>query len=1145
MQRFLCGLILCCATAVAQLVTGSIVGSVKDPSGLGVPGAAVTATQPSTGRERRAMTNEQGDFTLAGLDGGDYVVRVSAAGFKQAERRSVRLAAGDRLPVGDIVLELGAVSETVSVTAAAAILQTRSAERADVITPQQVESLLVRGRNVVDLVQLLPGVVVRSQPDELSSTSNFSVMGNRQTTNNITIDGIPAADMGNGSQLKLTVSQDAVAEVKILVSNYQAEYGRMAGSNVVIVTKSGAKDFHGLASYFKRHEQFNANDYFNNRDGRAKPRYRYNTFTYNVGGPVFIPGKFNRDRDKLFFHWGQEFWPIRRASTGRLTVPTELERAGNFSQSLDLNNRVIAIRDPDANAPFPGNVVPASRLDANGVALLKVFALPNSFDRGISRGQYNYVFNAETEAPKYTHSLKVDYNAGVRNAFTFGFNQFNEDHKGSVGIPSGGGLNWPQMIKTWATHPKGYTARYTRILSPALINEFTFGFLDQPADDFYEGSELDKVRRDKVGFTAGQFSSTGNPLNVIPNATFGGVPSPAQLTVEGRFPLYNRYYIANFSNHVTWTRGSHTWKAGIYIEHFRRNQKRAVPFNGLFDFGRNANNPLDTGYAYSNAALGVYNTYTESSDAAWMNVRANGWEWFLQDNWKVSRRLTLDYGIRFYVIPPLVERDDNIAGFVPSRFDPARRAQLIRPGFDGAGRRVGVHPVTGQIFNAAQIGAIAPGAGDPYNGMVVDSQDTQSPRGFLKNRGVQWGPRFGFAFDPRGDGRMAIRGGFGIFYNRFFTETFFGPFVGQPPILNTPVVNFGRVSQLRSATGLLYPGNVFAADPEGYIPAVMNFGLSVQRDIGFGTVVEVGYGGSLGRHLYWRRDINPIPLGANFDARNFDPTTPGRPLPAPFLRPIPGYNNINIIEGASSSNYHALLASARRRFTRGLEFGVAYTWSKALDYNDADTDAVSPLVPVRVWNYGLADFDRTHVLTVNYVWDLPGRRFGHALARGALNGWQVSGITSFVSGQPLGVGYSTTTAVDTTGTPSQGARIVVTSNPVLPKSERTFSRNFRTDVFRLPAVGTIGNAARTIIRGPGVNNWDIAVFKNFALEESGRARLQFRWELYNVFNHTQFAALDNAARFDTTTGQQVNARFGEFTSARNPRQMQLALRLFF
>ena len=305
----------------------------------------------------------------------------------------------------------------------------------------------------------------------------------------------------------------------------------------------------------------------------------------------------------------------------------------------------------------------------------------------------------------------------------------------------------------------------------------------------------------------------------------------------------------------------------------------------------------------------------------------------------------------------------------------------------------------------------------------------------------------------------------------------------------------------------------------------------------------MGYAGSLGRHLYWRRDINPIPFGASFNPANFDPTLPGRPLPAPFLRPVRGYNDIMIMEGASSSNYHSLQTQVKRRFRQGLEFGLAWTWSKSLDFNDADTATVSPLVDVRVWNYGLAGFDRTHVLNLNYIWDVP--RFGvqNAIARQVVNGWQISGITSFVSGEPLGIGYSTVTAVDTTGTPSQSARVVVTANPVLPKSERTFSHNFRTDVFRMPDQGTIGNAGKTLIRGPGINNFDVALFKNFSVRES--VRLQFRWELYNVFNHTQFSGLDTTARFDTATGEQVNPRFGEFTAARNPRQMQFALRFYF
>jgi hypothetical protein len=249
-----------------------------------------------------------------------------------------------------------------------------------------------------------------------------------------------------------------------------------------------------------------------------------------------------------------------------------------------------------------------------------------------------------------------------------------------------------------------------------------------------------------------------------------------------------------------------------------------------------------------------------------------------------------------------------------------------------------------------------------------------------------------------------------------------------------------------------------------------------------------------------------------------------------------------MIEGASSSNYHGMLMSVKRRFTRGLEFGVAYTWSKALDFNDTDTESISPLVDTRVWNYGLASFDRTHVFNVNYVWQLPVTKMSNAIARGVLNDWQVSGITSFVSGQPLAINQTFVNAVDLTGTPSQGARIVIRGDPNLPKSERTFSRNFRTDVFSPTPVGSIGNAAKTNIRGPGINNWDMALFKTFPIRD--RMRLQIRWELYNILNHTQFGALDAAARWDAQ-GAQVNSRFGEFTSSRTPRQMQFALRFHF
>jgi hypothetical protein len=292
----------------------------------------------------------------------------------------------------------------------------------------------------------------------------------------------------------------------------------------------------------------------------------------------------------------------------------------------------------------------------------------------------------------------------------------------------------------------------------------------------------------------------------------------------------------------------------------------------------------------------------------------------------------------------------------------------------------------------------------------------------------------------------------------------------------------------------------------------------------------------------WTRNLNAIPFGATFDAKNLDPTQANTALAPQFLRPIIGYGNIDIREWAASSNYHSMQTTVNRRFSRGIQAGLSWTWSKALDYNDVDTDRVSTLVNPRVWNYGLAGFDRTHIAKVNWLWEAPKTPWRTGVLNQAFNGWQVSGIASFVSGAPAGVGFSAAGLTNVTGSPTDGARIVVTGNPVLPKSERTFSRNFRTDVFRQPERGTLGNAAKTVLRLPGINNWNITAQKNFPIREQWR--MQFRAEFYNAFNHTQFSNFDTSPRFDAQ-GNQLNTRFGEFTAARPARQIQFALRMFF
>jgi len=1135
-------LFVCSFAAFPQTITGSITGSVRDSSGLAVAGAELTLLHPATGVERKATSNERGDFVFPSLQPGAYDITVGMAGFKTVERKALRLTASETLAIGDIALEVGAVSERITVTAQGSTVQTASAERSGVVTSSQVENLLIKGRNVTSLLSLLPGVVDLADSDSPDRNFNIYVQGNRRNTNAFMLDGMSLNAIGNNFNVLVGVSQDAVAEVKILLSNYQAEYGRMSGANVQIVTKSGTRDFHGLGSYFKRHEQFNANNFFNNRLGASKPRYRFNTWNYNVGGPVYIPGKFNRNRDKLFFFFSQEYWPLKVSQPiSQITVPTELERAGDFSQSLDLNNRLITVRDPNANAAFPGNRIPATRLEASGIALLKFFPTPNFFDRGISAGRYNYVFQTDNNTPQRTETLKLDYNFNSNNLLFGNFTQYSDVQEGAIGIPSSGGTNWPQMRKTFDNQGKSGIFRYQRIFSPTLINELTVGLIRRPANDKVDNAEVQRNLRDTVGYKTSQFNPAGNPLGVIPNATFGGVNQPANLLIEGRFPLVTTHDSFSVTNNVTKTFTSHTVKAGIYVDRIWRNAANAVNFNGNIDFGRNVNNPLDSGYAYSNAALGVFNSYTEASNRPFLHFRLSNVEWFAQDNWKVTRRLTLDYGIRFAMILPLFEQDNLVSSFVPSRYDQSKQVRLLVPRIVSGGRRA-VHPVTGDVYPTSLIGAIAPGIGDPANGLVVAAQDSSYPRSLIDNRGIHFGPRIGFAYDPFGKGTTAIRGGFGMFYNRQNLDAVLNPFTTQAPLVQNPVITFGTLSTLLSSAGLLSPQNILGIDQAGHVPTVMNFSMSVQQKIGYGTVVDIGYSGSLGRHLMWQRNINAIPFGTNFDPRNADSTANNVPLPQAFLRPIIGYNNINIREWASSSNYHSLQVSANRRFATGIQFGGSWTWSKALDFNDNDTDNVSVLVPVRVWNYGLASFDRTHVLKLNWLWDVPKTSL-RGPAGLVVNDWQVSGIASFVSGQPLGIGYSTTTAVDITGSPTDGARIVITEDPNIPKSERTFSRNFRTDVFRLPARGTIGNAAKTNIRGPGINNWDIALFKNFPIYKE-RVRMQFRTELYNAFNHTQFTGLDAGARFDPQ-GNQVNARLGEFTSARSPRVIQFALRMYF
>ncbi len=732
--------ILAGGDGLGQSISGSIMGTVADPGDLAVAAARVTLTQVATGALRTTESDVRGDFVFGTLQPGEYALRVEVPGFKALHQAGIQLSAAERLPVGRLRLEVGAVAESIEVQAQGSVVQTASAERAGTITSSQVDRIAIKGRNVMELLQLLPGVVNNSNSDVISRAWNLNVNGNRQNTTSVTYDGMATNAIGNNNNSVLMISQDSVAEVKVLLSNFQAEYGRMSGANVQLVSKSGTRDFHGGGSYYKRHEQFNSNNYFNNQVGAAKPRYRYNTYSYNIGGPVFVPGKFNSAKNRIFFFWNQEFWPLKSATAlQRITVPTDPEVAGDFSQSLDLNSKLIVIRDPNTGSAFPGNVVPKSRLNSSGAALLGVFPSPNFFDRSISAGRYNYVYQGETAEPKRTTTLKLDFNLNSNNLVTFNYSAHGDSQQSPF---VGHSMAWPALNNKRVYDGKAFTGSYKRIFSPTLINELNAGFSDRPESEIVSDG-VSALQRDKIGFKVGQFNPEANPLNLLPAANFAGVTSPATIAYDGRFPLNTTHKIFTVNDNITKILNAHIIKAGFYYDFFFRgaSDNTIIPF-GKFDFGRDANNPLDTNYAYSNTVLGIFRTYTETTKRPFAEWRLSNIEWFAQDTWKVTRRFTLDYGIRFMLVAPIWEAQNRISGFLPSVWNPAQAVQLIQPKMV-AGARVGVHPVTGAIYPATAIGYVAPGTGKPrqWHGVSADRQFPAARPGPKPRRAVRTPPR--------------------------------------------------------------------------------------------------------------------------------------------------------------------------------------------------------------------------------------------------------------------------------------------------------------------------------------------------------------------------------------------------------------------
>jgi outer membrane receptor protein involved in Fe transport len=1165
---FALSLLLLSVQAYTQSSSGSIDGRIVDQSGSVVAHANVQLVNVATGVARSTHSTSTGDFVFADVLPGTFNLMVSAPGYEQFVKKDLALSSAERLAAGTIRLQVGSVTQSVVVQAATTPVQTTSAEVSGLLDTKQLDNLLSVGRDFMSMLRTVPGVV-GGGASSLGTSGTPTINGIRNVNNSGNIDGVSGSPRG-GDKIDTPPNLDAIQEVKVLTSSYQAEYGAgTAGPVINVITKAGTNQFHGTAYYYVRNEAFNANDWFNNYNGAARPRYRYNDAGGNIGGPIYWPGHFNQNKNKLFFFYSMEYLPNRRPEgLKKYTVPTALERQGDFSQTFaqgksnpdplkDRINIKMPGADPktcpttgasgDHSGCYPGNILPGGAINPQMQALLNVMPLPNFTDLAVSGGNYNYITNYTGNDPVNQEIFRVDYDPTdkIHMFFRGEFMTVNDDAYSSPANK----LPWLIRVNYQTTHPNlAYDLTYN--FSPTVINELTFGTSGFGETQLYNSADLLKATKGSNGYNLGQLFPSNNPMKLLPAASFGGINNAATFGWDSRFPMYDRTRQYSVNDSLTKIIGSHNTKFGINLatDHYLQAHSASGVPEGSFSFGRDVNNPNDSNYAYANALQGLFDNYSEPTSRSDYNPRIYIIEWYGQDQWKVTPKLTLDYGMRFaWVKPPTLETGAN---FVPSLYDPARAPFLYQP-TKVNGKTAAVDPTTGQTYPAPYVGLFVPNTGDAANGTIT-TKSKGYPEGLVYGTGVQLGPRFGFAFDPKGDGKTAIRGGFGIFINPATQIGQEGDMTHNPPAQFTPEQFYGNVSEFLNAGSLIGPpnfGSAFLLHPQE--TKIYGTSLQIQRDVGFSTVLTVGYVGNFARHLTGERNINEVPYGAHFLPQNQSPA--GGVLPDNFFRPYPGYGTITYRTTGLTSNYNSLQAQLTHRFKSGLEFGAAYTWSRAMDYADSYDGSVATYQPLRLWNYGPAGWDRRNNLVVNYLYSLPrgSRIWSNFLTRAALDGWQISGIVSYISGSPNTLDFKTKDNVDLTGG-GDGARVNLSGDP-MRTAKRAFSQYFDTDLVHRPSQSTYDSAtgALTLSNGvspmspiynPGYSNFDTALFKNFLVHE--KLALQFRLESYNTFNSPEFDSVQNTATF-AANGTQTDSTFGQIDGSNGPRVLQLAGRINF
>jgi hypothetical protein len=1141
--------------AAAQEAT--IVGTVTDPAGSVVPNVTITVTNTGTGYVRTFTTNDVGQFVAPGLPIGKYDLKAESTGFKIEESKGVVLNVNDRTRV-DFQMKMGTKSETVSVEASTIQVQADSSEQSNLISGTQISQLATNGRSIYTYVTLTTGASNLmpdfQAPTPVGANSGISFNGNRPGHNLYLLDGGENSDRGGAGSSDVMPSVDAIAETQTLTSNYSADYGLSSGGTISSAIKSGTKSFHASAWEFFRNDALDARNFFNPPPQHVA-ELRYNVYGFNVGGPVTFGKLYNPEKTKTFFFYNMEWRKLIQGQTLTQQVPNSNTYGGDFSgTTTTINVPTAALVSPSVIAkncpggvlpagvvqgsPFPGDKIPSCMLDPNAQSLLTaggkyggIFPAQTSFN---SKGQP--IFQGGNNVPTDVREEIVRIDENVNDKFTIYGHFVAEQISQNYGTTMWSGDNVPTISNTFGNPSYAGVIHTAYVISPTLVNEASFN---------YNGNRIAILPLGLVSapssFNFNRFFTGPNVDDRIPTINLNG-GTGAQYTSNWT-PWNNVADDYQIRDDVSWTKGRHQLKMGgswaLYkkVQDWFKNTQGGFNFNGSY-----------TGNDFADYLLGYGQGYTEDavkSTGHWNNV---SWALYIQDNYRVNSRLTLNLGLRWDGIPHTYEANNQMSNFYPNLYNSANAA-ILNPGNQ-------------------TISTLSPGLGPSPNPILAGQQFYLNgigicnvggvPKGCVNDAWANFGPRLGFAYDVFGTGKTVIRGGYGIMYERIQGNDVYNN-AGTVPFAAS--VSFNNVSlsdpKTNVATGLTIPAtipvnNITGMDKNNYAsPRSTQFSLGVQQAIGK-SVLSASYVGSQNRHqnYYSETDLVNQGLLAGFQANN-----------AAYNAAVPylGYHSIKMAQNEANGDYNSLQVSMRGTILKNdLNYSFGYTLARANDsFNSGGSagDLYQISDPYKGWKYdfGPSNFDHENVFFANFVYQIPLlKNSQNKLLKTTLGGWEVAGIIMAESGAPLNIGLNgqnvSSIVPNTQNRPNvSGAG----SNP------HTVNEWFDTSVYSVPAAGTWGNAPHNSVWGPGRDNWNLSLYKNFVFNEARGISLQFRAEFFNIWNHTQFqgdtqnGGISTNASFIPVKGSpgqftlDPSSNFGQVTSAYDPRTIQLALKLFF